>query len=69
MVREVIKNPMVTLSFRVPLWRWENIQKGTTLQTFMVEWPDRSNSVKFTTAHLEFSKMHLKDHDKLDSLV
>ena len=27
----------------------------------MVEWPDGSNSVKGSTAHLEFDKRHLKD--------
>ena len=39
-------------------------QCNTTNQAFMVEWPDGSHSsVKGTTAHLEFAKMHLKDSD------
>jgi hypothetical protein len=43
LVREVTKNPMVTLqSSRVPLWRWENLPEGqpsmqhSTNQAFMV---------------------------------
>ena len=52
LVREVTKNPMVTQTeLQNPLWRWENLPKGqpslqhSTNQAFMVEWPDRSQSL------------------------
>ena len=58
LVREVTKNPMVTLTeltLPAPLWSWENLPEGqpslqhSTNQAFMVDWPDGSlSSVKGT---------------------
>ena len=51
LVREVTKNPVVTLT---------ELQ-STTNKAFMVEWPDGSHSVKrHNIARLEFAKRHLK---------
>ena len=62
-------------SSRVPLWRWENIPEGQSLQhstnqTFMVEWPDgRHSSIKGTTARLEFAKRHCEDSQTMRNKI
>ena len=61
MVREVTKNPTVTL------WKCENLPEGqpsllhSTNQAFMVEW--------HMTPHLEFAKSHLKDSQTMRNKI
>ena len=80
MVREVTKNPMVTMTelqtssveMGEPSRGQPSLQHSTN-QAFMVEWPDGSHSSSnwHMTAPLEFAKRYLKDsdHEKHDSLV
>ena len=68
LVREVTKNPMVTLTeLIVPLWRWENLPKGqrslqhSTNQAFMVVVKRKPLLCKrHMTARLELAKRLLK---------
>ena len=75
MVREVTKNPMVTLT-ELQSSFVENLPEGqpslqhSTNQAFMVEWPNRSHSSeKGTTARLEFAKRHLKDSQTMRNKI
>ena len=63
-------------SFRVPLWRWENLSEGQPSlqhfanQAFMVERPDGIHSVKGTWhPACQKAPKGLSDHEKQDSLV